>query len=135
MLIEHPERFGLSQLHQLRGRVGRGGAASYCILLGSVGDDAYERLRIFTETEDGFAIARADLSMRGMGDLFGARQSGEASFKVADIVRDEKLNEAARRAAWEMLEQDPTLTAPAHAGIRRVINARYARALELFRVG
>ena len=71
MLIEHPERFGLSQLHQLRGRVGRGAEASYCILLGDVSAEAAERLRIFVETEDGFEIARADLRLRGMGDLFG----------------------------------------------------------------
>ncbi|HWZ60372.1 MAG TPA: ATP-dependent DNA helicase RecG, partial [Gemmatimonadaceae bacterium] len=81
MLIEHPERFGLSQLHQLRGRVGRGGEASYCILLGDLAPEAAARLRIFVETEDGFAIARADLRMRGMGDLFGKEQSGTATFR------------------------------------------------------
>jgi ATP-dependent DNA helicase RecG len=135
MLIEHPERFGLSQLHQLRGRVGRGAEESYCILLGGVGDEAYERLRVFTETEDGFEIARADLAMRGMGDLFGARQSGDAAFKIADPVRDERLNDAARAAALDVLARDPSLTHPEHAGLRRVLGARYARAMELFRVG
>jgi ATP-dependent DNA helicase RecG len=135
MLIEHPERFGLSQLHQLRGRVGRGGEASYCILLGDVGQEAGERLRIFVETEDGFEIARADLRLRGMGDLFGERQSGQPTFKVADPLRDEELNGIARDIADEMLADDPELRAPAHAALRQALGARYARSLELFRVG
>ncbi|MEP6857108.1 MAG: ATP-dependent DNA helicase RecG [Gemmatimonadales bacterium] len=135
MLIEHPERFGLSQLHQLRGRVGRGAEASYSILLGDVGDEAAERLRIFVETDDGFEIARADLRLRGMGDLFGEQQSGEATFKIADPVRDEDLNLKARAAAELLLGRDPELTAKENAGIRKVMSARYSRALELFRVG
>lgn len=135
MLIEHPERFGLSQLHQLRGRVGRGAEASYCILLGDVGEEAAERLNIFVSTEDGFAIAQADLRLRGMGDLFGERQSGEAMFQIADPVRDEELNLQARVLAEEVLERDPELRAPEHAKMREIINKRYARALELFRVG
>jgi ATP-dependent DNA helicase RecG len=135
MLVEHPERFGLSQLHQLRGRVGRGAEASYCILLGDVGDEAAERLRIFVETDDGFEIARADLRLRGMGNLFGEEQSGEATFKVADPVRDEELNIKARAAAELLLDRDPELRSKANAGIRKVLSARYSRALELFRVG
>jgi ATP-dependent DNA helicase RecG len=135
MLIEHPERFGLSQLHQLRGRVGRGAAASYCILLGDVGEEARRRLDVFVATDDGFAIAEEDLRLRGMGDLFGERQSGEAMFRVADPVRDEALHLRARAAAEWMLADDPELGAPEHAGIRRVLRERYARALELFRVG
>jgi ATP-dependent DNA helicase RecG len=135
MLIEHPERFGLSQLHQLRGRVGRGADAAYCILLGDVGEDSAQRLSIFTNTEDGFEIARQDLRLRGMGDLFGQRQSGEAMFRIADPVRDEALNLMAREEAERVLEADPDLIADEHAGIRRVLQARYSRALELFRVG
>ena len=135
MLVEHPERFGLSQLHQLRGRVGRGAEASYCILLGDVGDEAAERLRIFVETDDGFEIARADLRLRGMGNLFGEEQSGEATFRVADPVRDEELNIKARTAAELLLDRDPELRSKANAGIRKVLSARYSRALELFRVG
>jgi ATP-dependent DNA helicase RecG len=135
MVIEHPERFGLSQLHQLRGRVGRGAAESFCILLGDVAEESAERLRVVVESDDGFEIARADLRLRGMGDLFGERQSGVPAFRVADPFRDERLNVAARTAASALLADDPTLTAPAHAGIRRVLEARYARAIELFRVG
>ena len=135
MLIEHPERFGLSQLHQLRGRVGRGAEAAYCILLGDVGDESAERLAIFTATDDGFEIARQDLRLRGMGDLFGQRQSGEAMFQIADPLRDEALNLIAREEAERVLGADPDLNAPENAGIRRVLTARYSRALELFRVG
>jgi len=135
MLVEHPERFGLSQLHQLRGRVGRGAEASWCILLGDVGDEAAERLGIFVGTDDGFEIARADLRLRGMGNLFGEEQSGAATFRVADPVRDEELGVKARQAAELLLERDPDLAARENGGIRRVLAARYARALELFRVG
>ncbi|MEO8194013.1 MAG: ATP-dependent DNA helicase RecG [Gemmatimonadales bacterium] len=135
MLIEHPERFGLSQLHQLRGRVGRGAEASYCILLGDFGTEAAERLNIFASTEDGFEIARADLRIRGMGNLFGQEQSGEAMFRLADPIRDERLNLEAREAAERMLEEDPDLEKTKHAGIRGVLATRYSRALQLFRVG
>jgi ATP-dependent DNA helicase RecG len=135
MLIEHPERFGLSQLHQLRGRVGRGAEESYCILLGDVSPDVASRLDIFVQTEDGFAIARADLQLRGMGDLFGERQSGVPTFKVADPLRDEQLNLVAQEVAADILERDPALTAPEHAGMLRALGERYKRALELFRVG
>jgi len=135
MLIEHPERFGLSQLHQLRGRVGRGADESFCILLGDVSPEVADRLQIFVKTEDGFEIAREDLRMRGMGDLFGERQSGVPTFRIADPLRDEELNENARRAAGAMLATDPGLDKPEHAGLRRVLGERYARSLELFRVG
>ena len=135
MLIEHPERFGLSQLHQLRGRVGRGSEQSYCILLGDVSPDTRQRLDVFVDSDDGFVIARADLALRGMGDLFGERQSGLATFRVADPLRDEVLNERAREAAERLLGADPELVSPANAGVKRVLTERYARSLELFRVG
>jgi ATP-dependent DNA helicase RecG len=135
MVIEHPERFGLSQLHQLRGRVGRGAAESFCILLGDVSPEVRERLELFVRTEDGFEIARADLKLRGMGDLFGERQSGVPTFRVADPIRDEELNNRARDAAETLLADDPTLRTKENAPLRAVLNARYSRALELFRVG
>ncbi len=135
MLVEHPERFGLSQLHQLRGRVGRGAEAAYCILLGDVSPDTKQRLDVFVGSEDGFEIARADLQLRGMGDLFGERQSGVPTFRVADPMRDELLNERARAAADRLLASDPELESAANAPMRRVMGERYARSLELFRVG
>jgi ATP-dependent DNA helicase RecG len=135
MLIEHPERFGLSQLHQLRGRVGRGAEESYCILLGDAAPDSAQRLEVFVKTEDGFEIARADLELRGMGDLFGERQSGMPTFRVANPLRDEQLMLLTRELALDILARDPELTSPTHAGIRRALTERYSRALELFRVG
>jgi ATP-dependent DNA helicase RecG len=135
MLIEHPERFGLSQLHQLRGRVGRGAEESFCILLGDVSPDVAERLEIFVGTDDGFRIAEADLQLRGMGDLFGERQSGEQTFRVADPVRDRELGETARAGAARLLERDPGLTSKANKPLHDVLRKRYGRALELFRVG
>lgn len=135
MLIEHPERFGLSQLHQLRGRVGRGAEESYCILLGDAAPDSVQRLEVFVRTEDGFEIARADLELRGMGDLFGERQSGMPTFRVANPLRDERLLVIARELATDILSRDPDLIGAEHAGIRRALTERYARALELFRVG
>jgi ATP-dependent DNA helicase RecG len=135
MLIEHPERFGLSQLHQLRGRVGRGAAASYCILLGDPGPDTRARLEVLVNTDDGFEIARADLRLRGMGDLFGAQQSGEPTFRIADPLKDEALFAMARATAEEILGSDPELRKKENAGLRAALGERYARAIELFRVG
>ncbi len=135
MVIEHPERFGLSQLHQLRGRVGRGAAESFCILLGDVSPESAARLDLFVATEDGFAIAQADLELRGMGDLFGERQHGEAMFRIADPVRDQELSDLARTAADRLLAADPTLSRPASKALHEVLRKRYSRALELFRVG
>jgi ATP-dependent DNA helicase RecG len=107
MLIEHAERFGLSQLHQLRGRVGRGGAESYCILLAQFNKtkEARERLKIMEETTDGFKIAERDLEIRGPGEVMGTRQSGIPAFRIANIVRDQKILEMARREADFMLNE------------------------------
>jgi ATP-dependent DNA helicase RecG len=101
MVIEHAERFGLAQLHQLRGRIGRGGAKSYCILMtgGKVSEDAQRRLDAMVKTNDGFQIAELDLELRGPGEFFGTRQAGLPSFRVANIIRDAQLLEAARREA------------------------------------
>jgi ATP-dependent DNA helicase RecG len=134
MVIEHAERFGLAQLHQLRGRVGRGAAASHCILISDV-PDAVERLRAFTETTDGFAIAELDLRERGMGELLGARQSGGVALRYADLSIDLPLLEAARAAAAQIIERDPGLERPEHVSYRQRIVERYERGFELFRVG
>nr|MCU0626060.1 hypothetical protein [Gemmatimonadaceae bacterium] len=93
------------------------------------------RLDIFTGTEDGFEIARADMAMRGMGDLFGERQHGEAGFRVADPLRDEALIPVAQAVAQRLVDADPELARPEHATLRTLLGTRYARALELFRVG
>jgi ATP-dependent DNA helicase RecG len=113
MVIEHAERFGLSQLHQLRGRVGRGAAASACVLLyaagenGRLGDTARSRLKAMAETADGFEIARRDLEIRGPGEFLGARQSGAPLLRFADLVADAALLEAARQLAPAMLDRYP----------------------------
>jgi ATP-dependent DNA helicase RecG len=101
MVIEHAERFGLAQLHQLRGRIGRGGAKSYCILMtgGKVTEEGQKRLDAMVKTNDGFQIAELDLELRGPGEFFGTRQAGIPSFRVANIIRDVQLLEAAKREA------------------------------------
>jgi ATP-dependent DNA helicase RecG len=134
MVVEHAERFGLAQLHQLRGRVGRGSEASVCILLT---DDrgALPRLRRFSRVTDGFRIAELDLRERGMGELTGVRQSGGLGLRFANLVTDADLVTAARRAALQTLERDPSLGSQPHAALRRRIERRYQRGLELFRVG
>jgi ATP-dependent DNA helicase RecG len=132
MVIEHAERFGLSQLHQLRGRVGRGSEESFCILL-YTGGDAAQRLRIFASTEDGFAIAEADLRLRGAGDLFGARQSGVPAFRFANLEEDLQLLTAARAEARAIVDRDPELAN--HPDLRDALETRYHERAKLFRVG
>ena len=134
MLIEHAERFGLAQLHQLRGRVGRGAAASHCILL-SDSPEAARRLQAFCETTDGFKIAELDLHERGMGELTGARQSGGVPLRYANLETDLPLLDAARTAAAAMIATDPALERREHAAYRERIVTRYERGFELFRVG
>ncbi|HEV8382478.1 MAG TPA: ATP-dependent DNA helicase RecG [Gemmatimonadales bacterium] len=134
MLIEHAERFGLAQLHQLRGRVGRGTAASHCILL-SDSAEAAPRLQAFTETTDGFKIAELDLHERGMGELTGARQSGGVPLRYANLETDLPLLDAARAAAGAMIATDPALEKREHAAYKERIVTRYERGFELFRVG
>ena len=137
MLIEHAERFGLSQLHQLRGRVGRGAAESFCILLAQFQKtkEARERLKIMEETTDGFKIAELDLHERGMGELAGARQSGGVPLRYANLETDLPLLDDARKAAAAMIATDPALEKREHAAYRERIVTRYERGFELFRVG
>jgi len=135
MVIEHAERFGLSQLHQLRGRVGRGAEESYCILIAGGDAEAADRLRVFVETHDGFEIARADLRLRGMGDLFGSRQHGLPAFRFFDPLRDEDLLGRAREDAREIVERDPGLSFPEHRRFGETLVARYGERARLFEVG
>jgi ATP-dependent DNA helicase RecG len=123
MVIEHAERFGLAQLHQLRGRVGRGERQSYCVLLYKppLGEIAEERLKIMRETEDGFLIAEKDLELRGGGEVLGARQSGLPEYRIANVPNFEELLAAARDDARLLLHEDPSLTSPRGAAIRTLL--------------
>jgi ATP-dependent DNA helicase RecG len=134
MVIEGAERFGLSQLHQLRGRVGRGADQSYCIVLHS-GRQPPERLDIFASTSDGFEIARADLRLRGIGDFFGARQHGLPVFVFADLARDESLLHTARDAAARIVASDPKLERREHRGLGAALRSEYRERLKLYDVG
>jgi ATP-dependent DNA helicase RecG len=133
MLIEHPDRFGLAQLHQLRGRVGRGAEESYCILLADRG--APDRLHGFAASQDGFKIAELDLQERGMGDLIGARQSGGFEVRHARLPGDSDLLTQARDLAMKLIEADPALQRRENQRLRERAVGRYPRAVELFRVG
>ena len=132
MLVEHADRFGLAQLHQLRGRVGRGTRKSLCVFIGDpVTDDARKRLEAIGGTDDGFEIAELDLAIRGPGELFGSRQSGLPPFKVADLAQDLDLLRLARRDAKEWIERDPDLALPEHRTIRRKLMRAFGEALGL----
>jgi ATP-dependent DNA helicase RecG len=133
MVVEHAERFGLSQLHQLRGRVGRGADRSYCILLFDGLDT--ERLRILADTQDGFAIAREDLRLRGMGDFFGSRQHGLPDFRFFDPTKDDDLLDQARPEAHAIIEKDPELARPENVRLRGVLETRFADRARLYEVG
>ena len=125
IMIENAERFGLAQLHQLRGRVGRGKYQSYCIFMSaSKSDETKERLDILNHSNDGFFIAGEDLKLRGPGDLFGIRQSGILDFKVADVFQDAKILQRASEDAGIIMEEDPDLTAPENTGLRHYIDRK-----------
>jgi ATP-dependent DNA helicase RecG len=125
MVIESAEKFGLSQLHQLRGRVGRGSEKSFCILLTGtkLNNEARERLMTMSSTNDGFLIAEKDLELRGPGDIEGTRQSGLLNFKLASIVQDKKWLEAARNMAEKLLETDPELNSAANLRLKSYLQS------------
>jgi ATP-dependent DNA helicase RecG len=138
MLVEHAERFGLSQLHQLRGRVGRGAARSHCLLVAHfarAGDEARERLRVLVRSQDGFEIARSDLRIRGPGELLGTRQSGQPLLEIADLYRDEAILDEAREEAFRLVEADPDLSRPEHQAAAEALAWRWASRVSLARVG
>ena len=138
MLVEHAERFGLSQLHQLRGRVGRSDQQSYCVLMASYkrSQEAKQRLEAMARTNDGFEISETDLQIRGAGDFFGTRQSGMPDLKIADLTEDDEILTEAREAAFALVEKDPHLRADQYEQLRRRYEEDYAEhGLGFARVG
>jgi len=137
MVVEHAERFGLSQLHQLRGRNGRGRYPSKCILLAQYrsSEEAKIRLRAMERTTDGFQIAEEDLGLRGPGEFFGTRQSGVPDFRVAHILRDAPVLLEARKEAFCLVEEDPALMQPSHSALKNVLVRRWKGRLELATIG
>jgi len=137
IVVEHAERFGLSQLHQLRGRVGRGAAPGFCFLVnhGAGSANAAERLHVMEKETDGFKIAEADLKLRGPGELLGTRQSGLADFRLANLTRDARLLIEARREALAWLVKDPQLKSRESSGMREILKHRWGKRLQLGTVG
>jgi ATP-dependent DNA helicase RecG len=133
MIVEHPERFGLAQLHQLRGRVGRGRDAGICFLMlsGDVSERALARLKTLAETHDGFEISQKDLELRGQGELTGTRQSGAGELDLSDMIMYQDLLVEARREAQALIESDPDLSIPAHHNIRNMIDAILKKPLDI----
>lgn len=131
MMVENAERFGLAQLHQLRGRVGRGKAQSYCIFMsGSKGKETKKRLEVLNQSNDGFFIASEDLKLRGPGDLFGIRQSGILEFKMGDVFQDAKVLEQASEAAGKILKEDPELERPEYERLKERLKGYMSRSAE-----
>ncbi len=137
MMVEHAERFGLAQLHQLRGRVGRGDNQSSCLLVRSLrcSEEGMKRLQVMTETNDGFRIAEADLEIRGPGEFLGTRQAGVPDFRVANLLRDGRILEEAREEAFHLANRPDFLTAPEYAELRQALLDRWGTRLELASVG
>jgi ATP-dependent DNA helicase RecG len=136
LVVEHAERFGLSQLHQLRGRISRGTVAGRCFLFAETATaDVKERLRILTRTTDGFILAEHDARLRGLGELFGTRQHGIGEVAMASVMADMDLLQAARKDAFGIVAADASLRLPEHAGLRRVVLERYGKTLELAEIG
>ncbi len=129
MIIEHAERYGLSQLHQLRGRVGRGRRGGYCFLMSDSAEGDNERLEVLSRTGDGFKIAEEDLRLRGPGEMLGTRQHGLPELRVADLLRDGELLRHAQQDADEMIRADPQLRRPEHADVRAALMTKYGETL------
>ena len=136
MVVEHAERFGLSQLHQLRGRVGRGSEQSHCLLFGDPKTpEARERLKIMTKTNDGFKIAEMDFRLRGPGEFFGTRQHGLPELKISDLLRDFSILKQVRKDAFEIVAEDTHLASQAHLKIKQKIIETFKDRLELVNIG
>jgi ATP-dependent DNA helicase RecG len=137
MLVEHAERFGLAQLHQLRGRVGRSHHQAYCLLMADfpMSEEAKQRLQAITEHHDGFMIAERDLEIRGPGEFLGTRQSGLPELRVAHLIRDQHILDEARHEAFALVAEDPHLSDPEHKGLIRALMQRWQEKFELMHVG
>jgi ATP-dependent DNA helicase RecG len=136
LVIEHAERFGLSQLHQLRGRVSRGGVAGECFLFAEpTTEEGEQRLRTLTRTADGFTLAEADLKLRGVGELFGSRQHGAGELRFGSLIGDAELLRKARKDAFALVAADAGLREPGHAALRAAVERRYGATLELSEIG
>ena len=136
MVIENAERFGLAQLHQLRGRVGRGSDKSFCYLVATPKtDESYRRIQVMIRSNDGFVIAEEDLNIRGPGEFFGTRQSGLPKFKIANIISDATLLETAKKEAMELIKEDPHLERPEHQLMKKMLNAHWKAHLDIASVG
>jgi ATP-dependent DNA helicase RecG len=136
ILIDNADRFGLSQLHQLRGRVGRGSELSHCILIADTSNETTEaRLKAMCDTNDGFEIAEMDLKLRGPGEFFGTRQHGLPEFKLADITSEMSLLQEAKEDALAMLEKDSRLTRPEHRHLRGALVQQLGETLALAQIG
>ncbi len=136
MIIQHADRFGLSALHQLRGRIGRGKKQSYCFLVGNVkSENAAKRLQIMTETNNGFKIAEEDLKMRGPGEFMGTVQHGFPEFKAGDLIKDADIIDFTKNRARELIEEDPELIKTEHLLLKKLISLRFLSKLKLTKVG
>ena len=135
MIVEDAQRYGLSQLHQLRGRVGRGAEQSYCILIAKHLDEiSRKRLNTMCETTDGFKISEVDMEIRGPGEFFGTRQSGVLNFVLTDLNRDKDILESARKIAFGIVEKDPQLRMMEHEGIKKMMMTAYKDAMYLMKI-
>jgi len=136
MLVENAERFGLAQLHQLRGRVGRGEYDSYCILMANPRTElAQKRLKAIAESTDGFEIAEEDLELRGSGEIFGTRQHGLPEMRFGSILHDRGIMELARKEAFDIIKEDPNLNDPRNYPIHQRLKERFGNKIELIKVG
>ena len=135
MVVVHAERFGLSQLHQLRGRIGRGSEQSYCLLFGNPNSSiSSERLKIMTRTNDGFKIAEMDFRLRGPGEFFGTRQHGLPELKISDLLKDFPILKKARDDAFALVSEDPQLTMETHFKIRQRVLETFKDRFELINI-
>ena len=131
MIIHHAERFGLSQLHQLRGRVGRGQFQSYCFLIADPkSDTSKERIKAMLDTSDGFKIAEYDLKIRGPGDMLGTRQAGIPEFKLANLITDQEILLTARKVAFTIIKQDPELNLPDYQAIKKILTQSHGQFIQ-----